>query len=602
MLKLLHQLKAAAYPFVHRVFRGPRLRRYTVISAALGCISLLIGMWLAFGTGEIERETRIELGLETPTWEVEERTYTRIYHDVEVYELALEDRQQLLQTDARGSTDYGTLESTVEAGRRLLEAASYSTAPERYQDLQRDAVALSRMHPPQSDWRDGFPAMHWRHDHQVERLQAIVDARLVPNVVLYSSPLSFADAFTLIGLVAGGMGLVILLVAAPLFAGAQIAQEANENTLQPLLGTKLNARALVLGLTAGPVAAAGLFAAPQLALFALSVVIAGKVVVAPGFIILTLASAFLLTMLTQLLGFGMGKRWASGLVGTILTALLVLSMIAAIAVGCTIENETAGLVAILPQAGSIHLLVEAFVPQSNIGYLDATVLDIRLCFAAVAFVILGLTTVRALERRITGRTQTALTRGESLVAAVTLVLLAVSAMPEFDPGDAVPVYFLSLALVLIPFQVLLMGRVPTGDGPAKLRKVPLSRLLLEFALWTAIHAAVVFVALGGNFAFSIAGAFYLVWALTVAAFIAVRFAAIPMRLLSGVYACFALFAAMLSFGLAAALFEDSFHASSDAFFVLFEASPLLGIVQIALMVAIPWTFVRSLSKGSAGLH
>jgi hypothetical protein len=406
-----------------------------------------------------------------------------------------------------------------------------------------------------------------------------------------------------VGLVAGSIGLLVLLVGAPLFAGAQIAQEAHENTLQPLLGTQLTPRGLVIGLTAGPLAAAGLFAAPQLLVYTIAAVTAGNAVVVPGFIALTVASALLLTMLTQLLGYGMGRRWASGLVGTALTVLLVISMFAAIGIGFDIDDDTAGLVTLIPQTGSVHLLMESFAPRSRLLADDALLLDVRLIFAAVAFAVLGLITVRALERRLTGRTQPALHRGEAIVAAITLIVMALSAMPDFSPRDVVPLYFLSLGLLVIPFQVLLMGRVPTGDGPAKLRKIPLARLLGEFALWVAIHGAVVLVVAfaNGEFTFSLGGTFYLVWALGVASLCAVRVAATPLRPLSAIYLCFALFSAVVGYGLAGAFFASAEYDHGAAFFGLFDVSAVLGVLQLLVTVAVPWTLVRALHRESAGL-
>jgi hypothetical protein len=188
------------------------------------------------------------------------------------------------------------------------------------------------------------------------------------------------------------------------------------------------------------------------------------------------------------------------------------------------------------------------------------------------------------------------------VAAITLVVMAFCAMPEFDRREALPLYFLSLALLVIPFQVLLMGRVPTGDGPAKLRKIPLSTLFAELGGWLAIHAVVVLAVTGAELAFSIGGAFYLAWALAVAALCAVRVAATPLQPLSAVFVCFSLVTAVIGYGLGAAFFAQAEFSKGEEFFGLFEVSPVLGALQLAVTVAVPWALVRALQRDSAGLQ
>ena len=598
--KILSQFQAASLPFVSRMFRGNRLRRYAAVSGVLGLIAVLLGTWLAFGGGELERETRVELGMEQHVRTRSYLTYTVIYDDYDRYAFGLEQRDRLLAEGLDHET-FGEVRSDAEDGRRTVaRAARTPNVPASYADLQAAAVELDRRFPYEGALNPANYHLPWSHPDEVERLRAIVDAELVPSVEYYSSPLGLRDGLKLVGLVAGGFALMILLIGAPLAAGAQIAQEAHENTLQPLLGTRLAPRSLVVGLTAGPLAAAGVFAAPQLALYAMSALIAGDPIDALGFFAVTFAAAILITMITQLLGYGMGRKWASGLVGTVLTGLLSASMIAAVGVGTTIQNETVGLVSILPQSGSVHLLVETFLPQARLYTDEALLLDARMCFAAIAFIVLSAITVLALQRRITGKTQPALTRFEAGIAAVTLTLMAVSAMPEFGRSDAVAVYFVSLALLIIPFQVLLMGRVPTGDGPAALRNIPLTNLLAEFAGWIAMHAVVAFCVLQGNLAFSLGGTFYLAWALFVACLCAVRVSAIPIKLLSGLYVCFAMFGATMAFAFGGVMFAESKHGP-EIFFALFEASPILGFVQLGLTVLIPWALVRALQKESAGV-
>jgi hypothetical protein len=599
----LHEIHSASVPFVYRVFRGNRLRRYALVSVALALLSVLLGTWLAFGNGELEREIRTELDLEVSTWEREHSTYTDISDDAAEYERAVEDRQRLISSGLDPSAPYyGSLGHLVENAKWELYAATkhaYLLPPEHEALRERAQLLLDRY--PVLTGTDYGTDFQWRDPDSVRRLQAIVDAQLVPHVELYASPLSLRDGIGVIGLIAGGLGMLLLLVGAPLFAGAQIAQEAHENTLQPLLGTRITPRGLVVGLTAGPFAAAGLFAAPQLLVYAIAGLLAGHAVAVPGFILLTIATAVLLTMVVQLLGYGMGRRWASGLVGTTLTVLLVVSMMIATGIALNIDDESAGLVTILPQTGCVHLLVETFIPQARLHGSDALLLDLRLVFAGIAFAILGVIAVRALERRVTARTQASLLPGEALVAALVLIGMALSAVPEFRPREFIPTYFISLALVVIPLLVLVMSRVPMGDGPAKLRKIPLRRVLAELGVWLAIHAALVLTIGGGDVPLSVGGAFYLLWALGVAALCAVRVAATPLKPLGAIFVCFALFTAAVGYGLAGAFFAAA-DEGHDIFFGLFEVSAVLGVLQLLVTVGVPWSLARSLQRESAGLE
>ncbi len=596
-------LLAASLPFVHRVFRGQRGKRYVLVSLAFTLLTVLLGTWVAFGSGDLERDLRHELGLEQSVSTRARETYTDISFDREQYQWAMRDRERLiahLRQPAPLDDRFGHIGALMEQAKWELASAVSQTPPHRadLQQLHDRAARLLEAYELRQGYEHG-DFFDWHDPHRVRRLQAIVDAELVPNVELYASPLTLREGIGVIGFIAGAMGLLALLVGAPLFAGAQIAQEAHENTLQPLLGTRLTPRGLVIGLTMGPLAAAAVFAAPQLLVCMLAGLTVGHATAVPGFLLLTVATSLLLTMLTQLLGYGMGRRWASGLVATVLTAMLVISSFVAIGIAAEMNDDLTGFVTLVPQTGSVHLLFATFAPRARLTASEAMMLDLRLVFATVAFAVLGFVTLRALERRITGRLQAAVTRVEAIFAAVTLVLMAVAVVPEIHPRDALPCYFLTLALLLVPLQLLLMGRVPTGDGPAKLRTIPLRRLLGEYALWIAIHGVLV-VSLTGGFAFSFVGAFYLVWAVTVAALVSVHVAAIPLKPLAAVGAFFALFCAVVGYGLAAAFFASSDFDHGARFFGLFELSAVLGILQLVVTLVVPWSLVRALRRGSAG--
>ena len=135
-------LRAAAHPFVHRVFRGRRLRKYTAISGVLGLLSVLMGVWLAFGNGEIEHETRIELELEQSYWDRSAQTFTYVAPAVDSYESALAERRRLVQNSPNALDRANRLGGMVRQARDLASSAARSHAPDQYRELQERAAAL----------------------------------------------------------------------------------------------------------------------------------------------------------------------------------------------------------------------------------------------------------------------------------------------------------------------------------------------------------------------------------------------------------------------------------------------------------------------------
>jgi hypothetical protein len=399
---------------------------------------------------------------------------------------------------------------------------------------------------------------------------------------------------------------ILMMIVAPLLTGVQIAQEVHENTLQPVTGTALSARQLVIGLTSGPLAQAGVLALPQAAIILVTAAIAGAPVPAVGFLILTVCAGGLLAMLTQLVGYGVGRRRAPGLVGIALMALLGGSLLAGTGIGLNIDREMIGLVTIVPQSGPVHLLREAFVPAGRLGAADAWAIDVRLVFSALAFIVLAGVVHLALERRIADRTGPSLRRIESWIAVGALILMALLSLPDFGNDGGAPVYLISLAMLVMPLMVVLMGRVPVGDGPSSMRKIPLRMLLAEFTGFILLHLAITSIAVGGPAALlptSAAAVLHLSWALAVAALLAVRAVAVPLRLGGGILAAMCLVMGMGEF-VFGVIFMAEAHTSLaggfDNFFPLFELSAVLGVLQIALTVAVPWSLVRALRRGSAG--
>lgn len=607
----LEQFRDASLPFVTRMFRGDRLRRYAAVSVLLGILSVLIGAWLSFGAGGFERDMRRELDLEQSDAQQERASFTIVAHDSYEYERLLLDRKRLLAARTLTSS-YSMLADEHERAYSTLYTALTMGAPAEYSALAAEVETLLQGHPPSgrdaedAQWYYGQESRDWQFDWYApaerQRLQAILDQQLVPKVELYRSPLSLADGVRLTGAVAGGFVVLLMLIVAPLASGATVAQEVHENTLQPVLGTRLRPVDIVTGFTASGVGLAGLLAAPSLAIMLLAAVFAGHLENLVPFLLLLPAASLFLVLFTQLVGFGLGRRWSSGIVATLLTAALCMLMLFSVGIGMNLEDDMVGLIAMMPPVGLVHGLRELFVPHMRLSVVETQHALVIISVAVVGLSVLAYVMSRALTRRIEGRTQASITRIEGVLAAAVSMVLALAVVPEFDANDAIPAYFISLGLVSFAWQLIIAGRVPVGDGPSSLRTIPLRSIMFEFATFVGLHAALLLLVFGaGEIPFEPMGAFHLLWALVVLALLAVRLVALPTNILGSLFA-------MLCFG--SICFEmvcaGASAASGHGFggqhpFVLFEASPVLGVLQLILTVAIPVVLVRALRKGSAGL-
>ncbi len=606
----LQQFKDACLPFVTRTFRGVRLRRYVALSLLLGALSIVMGLWLSFGRGHFEQDVRRGLDLEQASWQLDRAGFNITAHDEWSYqEMKLARAQAVRDGQRSGRSDW--LGSEVDQAYTTLYTALSQTPPRGQAGLVAEIEALLDRYPPQAlhpeiegvTERQDYD-FNWYSPQSRQRLRAIVDADLLPTITYYTSPLTATDGVRVTGFIAGGFVVLLMLIAAPLVTGASLAQEVHENTLQPILGTRLRAVDIVLGLTASGLALAGVLAAPSLAVMLVAAVLGGHTAVLPVFLLLLGSATVVLTMLTQLLGYGLGRRWTSGLVGTALTGALCVLMMLAAAVGLQLEDETMGLVAVLPQAGPLHLLRELFAPSGSLAGPDVHWAVLVQVFSVAAFAALAFLMSRALTRRVAGLTQASLTRVEGAVAAFIVMLMAIAAIPEHSSRDAVPVYFVTLGLAVLPWQIILMGRVPIGDGPSKLRTVPLSRLLLEFGGFAAAHLVVVLLIVGPNISVSAIGTFHLVWALAVVALVAVRAVAVELRIASSLWVTFCLAAAgfgLVQAGIFTASASDAFYGHAPAPLVMFEVSPLLGVLQIVLIAWIPTSLIRALRRSTAGM-
>ncbi|MGH1339924.1 MAG: ABC transporter permease [Nannocystales bacterium] len=606
----LDQLRDASLPFVTRMFRGHRLRRYMAVSLLLGVLSVLVGAWLSFGSGGFEQDVRRQLDLEQWSGERERAEFTLTVRDGYVYEMLTAERARTLAGHATAS-GYSRLADAREQGYATLHTALTTPAPPQYVGLEADIRALLERHPStrysvdDATWQYGQEARDWQFDWHApaerQRVRAIIDQQLVPNVELYTSPLSFADGVRLTGAVAGGFVVLLMLIVAPLASGATVAQEVHENTLQPVLGTRLRPVDIVTGFTAAGVALASVLAAPSFLVMLLAGLSAGHTENLVPFLLLLPAASLFLVLFTQLIGFGLGRRWSSGIVATLLTGALCMLMLFSTGIGMGLEDDMVGLIAMMPPVGLVHGLRELFVPHARLSVAETQHALVIISVSVVGLSVLAYVMSRALTRRIEGRTQPSLTRTEGLLAAAVSMVLALAVVPEFDANDAIPAYFVSLGLVAFAWQLIVAGRVPVGDGPSTLRTLPLRGIMVEFAAFVGMHAGLLVLVFGpGAVPLVPMGAFHLLWALVVLALLAVRLVALPTNILGSLFAMIC-YSAICFEMVCAAVTAAADHGYTPHPFVLFEASPVLGVLQLVLTLAIPLALVRALRKGSASV-
>jgi hypothetical protein len=208
--------------------------------------------------------------------------------------------------------------------------------------------------------------------------------------------------------------------------------------------------------------------------------------------------------------------------------------------------------------------------------------------------------LRALARRVGNTSLVSLRRGEALVGAVVAMVLVTTANPP-HPWRAEEFYLLNLGLLSIPLAILLMMRAPTGDVPPAMRRTPVGSLVGEFVGWAGLYLllAAMLIREGSMWLlWQPVALLYGGWFLVVAALLALRVAVAPMTFASRLWAgvCVAMLA--VAFGETAVWArsgEELFHRDR-AVFAFSELSPLLGLVQAALTVAVPWTLLRALRR------
>lgn len=573
-------LPAFALPFVTRSLRGHRARRYAALSLVLVMVTLTFGLWAGLGRGPAARDARISLG-------IEQHEYVREQLEFVIVRDAWDDRRML---DMR-------VESLEGQARQLVHMAA--TTP--YQgDLDERARELDARMPGWASEQLPVGGFAWGDPYQVERLAHIVDKQGEVEVVDYVPATDLRATLQLLGMLAGGLLIGLSLVVAPLLVAVQQATERHENTLQPLTGTGLRAHELALGMACGPLAVATIFALPLAALFGVAALATGH----PEALLLFPALAAIAVGVVfgaQLLAHMLGARRAPGMVAVALLGLLSMVAFVGIGLAAELERETLGLPALLPHAGVFALLADVFgepwhaarPPYWTRPSSPTFPLEILPAFLVglAGAATLGSVALHALARHIEGRAVLLRAQHAGLAALVCMVMVAF-AIPEVR--DDAPIHvILGLPSLALPFMLIVMGRVPLGDVPAKLRRIPLGRLVLEFGSAVAIYLTLA-LALDDSAAVlhpvTLAG---FAWCSLVLVLVAVRTIATPNGILAHGWALACMAVVPFTFGLALVPAIDDLDALERA---LRSAPAFLSLAWLILLVVVPATLLAHLRR------
>lgn len=600
MNTLLAKLPAFALPFVTRSLRGGRGKGYASISLLIAVATLLMGLWLALGSGSFEQSVRVEVGLENDEWTRQQNEFVVLTHNSHAFAQAIDEVEQLKQREVFAVTDksYSEVAEIHEHGLQLLsQAAGSATRDPSHIELRQQARQL--LDPQQTmQWTD-HERFAWHDRHQLAALERVIERQAIPEVRRYQSPLGWTDALQFVGMLAGAILAACATVFGPLLVAVQQAQERHENTLMPLTGTALSPRELALGLAAGPSSVALIFAAPQLLLYVGCALLVGKVMVAASFLVALAATGLFMTFAAQLLGHVVGQRRTPGIVAIALMCILGVTWLVGAGTAVEADLEIAGLAAVIPTLGLSTLLAESFGDHAMAYF--ATLHTATLAWSLAALVFAGLT-LTVLSHKLEGRQGAPLRPSAALLGALTCIGLVNLAMPvELNHEQGARMY-LGLAGLALPFTVLLMARVPVGEEPARMRRVPVGKLLAEFASWGAAHVVVALALTTAPLGHSLhpVALAWLSWCVVTLGLIAIRMVSYPATILALLFIGFC--SASLFMGYAQALYwviEDK-HVIGDVF-VMNKISVVLGLVQVAVTVGVPVLLLRSLRKNLGSL-
>jgi hypothetical protein len=585
MHALLSKLPAFALPFVTRSLRGGRGKRYLIFSLVIAALTGIVGLWLALGVGNFEQGLRAEFKLEQHEFMREREEFT-VYVHSDAERRRVERELSQMDLPFTGSPrEYGEAFQLVDWSRSTIQRAAMSEAHfKEHIELRDQARELTGLHGIDGDFA-------WHDRHEVEGLRSVLARGGVPAVELYSSSLGLRDALKISGFFAGLLLAGFATVFAPLLVAVQQAQERHENTLMPLTGTALSPRELAMGLALGPISVISIFAIPQLLIFMICSAVAGEVLIAGALLAALFATSVLFTFGAQLLGQLFGHRRTPGIIGISLMAATGVAWLVGAGFAADGDHDIAGFAAVFPHIGLSALLAEVFLEvPASFGW--AFVGTFVWTCGAVVFAWLTMT---ALSRKIEGSDGALLSRGHTLIGALTCIALVNVAIPPQAYDAQALRQYIGLGMLALPFFALFLARVPTSDGPPRMRKVPVPALLLEFLSWGVAHVVLVGIVFGlAPQGLHPVALNWMLWCVVVLGLLAIRVVATPGKVASNVWAGFCAFSLTLGFGQSVYWGVERGNHELEEVFVLMQLSPVLGLIQIALTVWIPVSLVRHL--------
>lgn len=599
----LAHLWGSCLPFVTRTLRGKRRQHLLAIAAVLPLLSLTLGLWFTFGAGttayNVRRSADLEPRMETRAF-VE---HTVFVHSPDELAAVATQRDDLMRHGAGFEIGTGGVYESMpwklgESIDNAQAAVGFAMAnidvcaPAQRQRLETTAAGLA----PSPYSGDTWPHEFTCSPTDVDTVARFVGSGFVPTVTLYTSPLSAIDLLRVFGALCGAVFGATMLLVGPLWAGAAIAQEVHEDTLQPLTGTALTARQLAVGMLAGPMVAVGIAAAPSAAIFVALSLLVGNLMPALFAVALTAIVSVLMATGAVLVGLSFGQRRSPGVVGVLLLTGLGAALSIGAALGYELSNSSVGAAMVVPATSIAHFIREALLPAHALSGGHALRLGLSLVGAALGFATLAAVGTIAVQRWLARDPMGLVRRHEAFVAAMTISGLVLAGLWD-GPRTMSELVTVSALMVAIPWLVLVMARVPAGETPAPLRVVPVSHIVGELGVVVVLHTiACGLVARQADLHHVVGlGTLHVAWAVGVAGLVAIRLAAAPSSLATRVLLAAAA-GASLAEGAMGMILLQNYWRGGNILLPFGETSLLAGLVALALLVATPWVLLASLRK------
>lgn len=580
-MNALHRLRQVARPFVVRQLRGPRGRRALGLSALLGIVTVLLGMWLALGRGELEREVRIDLRLEQAPYDRAFRELVVVCYDDDC------SPSDVVQLRRHALAELRDALLTYDPMRDKAHADLHLRAQEHVDQL-RDLALFPSF---ETGW-------DWRSSEDRASLNAALAADLQPRMVKYVSPLGFSEALGLVGMIATFLVVLLGTVFGPVLTGIAVAQESHENTLPPITGTGLGGRDIIAGLVVAAFAPVAIVAAPQAAIALVASLVAGNVLVVLGVVALMLCCAWALAMTAAIAGLYVGRRRGPGPVGVAMLGLtsvwLMIGM--GIGLGRTIGHAEVGSMIAGPSSALMLGTREAFFSVARLpGSSGAEVASLCL-MPALAGLVLGALAFRAAARRVDDRAVPPLSRGEAVLATLiaSFVCTLTTVVARGSSTERAGLAFATIAMMVLPLAALLVARVPAAQGDTR-REISVSESMVELAAFTGIHLGVMLLLCPSSVLEAVPGLVHTAWAVAVTGLVALRMLSPGNRWLTGTWGGFCLLSAAIMMANGWELAERGARADIVA---LFQVSPLLGVIQLVLIVVVPLVLVLGIRRAA----